>query len=63
MPVVSVPHAFNEDELYVDLRSIFGHSLYVNARVSTSLAPSSSKRQPRWCGPRSGTAPCNRDRS
>jgi len=29
MPVVSVPHAYNEDELYVDLRSIFGHSLYL----------------------------------
>lgn len=29
MSVVSVLHAFNEDELYVDLRSIFGHSLHV----------------------------------
>lgn len=27
MPVISVPQAFNEDELYVDLRSIFGYSL------------------------------------
>ena len=29
MPVISVPHDFNEDELYVDLRSIFGHSLFL----------------------------------
>ena len=29
MPVISVPQGFNEDELYVDLRSIFGHSLFL----------------------------------
>ncbi len=29
MPVISLPHAFNEDELYVDLRSIFEHSLFL----------------------------------
>ncbi|WP_340688003.1 2,3-diaminopropionate biosynthesis protein SbnA [Amycolatopsis coloradensis] len=29
MPVISVPQDFNEDELYVDLRSIFGHSLFL----------------------------------
>jgi 2,3-diaminopropionate biosynthesis protein SbnA len=29
VPVISVPEAFNEEELYVDLRSIFGHSLYL----------------------------------
>ena len=29
MSVISVPQAFNEDELYVDLRSIFGHSLFL----------------------------------
>ncbi|MET7717272.1 2,3-diaminopropionate biosynthesis protein SbnA [Streptomyces sp. NPDC005407] len=29
MPVISVPYAFNEEELYVDLRSIFGHSLFL----------------------------------
>src|SRR5664279_3570576 len=29
VPVVSVPQGFNEDQLYVDLRSIFGHSLYL----------------------------------
>ena len=29
MTVISVPQAFNEDELYVDLRSIFGHSLFL----------------------------------
>jgi len=27
--VISVPQAFNEDDLYVDLRAIFGHSLYL----------------------------------
>ena len=27
--VISVPQAFNEDELYVDLRSIFGHCLFL----------------------------------
>jgi N-(2-amino-2-carboxyethyl)-L-glutamate synthase len=27
--VISVPEGFNEDELYVDLRSIFGHSLFL----------------------------------
>ena len=27
--VISVPQAFNEDDLYVDLRSIFGHSLFL----------------------------------
>ena len=29
MPVISVPQGFNEDELHVDLRSIFGHSLFL----------------------------------
>jgi len=29
MPVISVPQDFNEDELYVDLRSIFGQPLYL----------------------------------
>ncbi len=29
MPVISVPHAFNEEELYVDLRRIFGYPLYL----------------------------------
>ena len=29
MPVISVPHAFNEEELYVDLRSIFGQPLFL----------------------------------
>jgi N-(2-amino-2-carboxyethyl)-L-glutamate synthase len=27
--VISVPHAFNEDELYVDLRTTFGRSLFL----------------------------------
>jgi 2,3-diaminopropionate biosynthesis protein SbnA len=29
MPVISVPEVFNEEELYVDLRATFGHSLYL----------------------------------
>src|SRR5215467_6838320 len=29
MPVISVPEAFNEEELYVDLQSMFGHSLFL----------------------------------
>ncbi len=29
MTVISVPQAFNEDDLYVDLRSIFGRSLFL----------------------------------
>jgi 2,3-diaminopropionate biosynthesis protein SbnA len=29
MPVISVPEVFNEEELYVDLQSMFGHSLYL----------------------------------
>jgi N-(2-amino-2-carboxyethyl)-L-glutamate synthase len=29
VPVISVPHAFNEEELYVDLRSIFGQPLFL----------------------------------
>ena len=29
MPVISVPMEFNEDELYVDLRSVFGQSLFL----------------------------------
>jgi 2,3-diaminopropionate biosynthesis protein SbnA len=29
VPVISVPQEFNEDELYVDLRSIFGHGLFL----------------------------------
>ncbi|WP_327321805.1 2,3-diaminopropionate biosynthesis protein SbnA [Streptomyces sp. NBC_01210] len=29
MPVISVPYAFNEEALYVDLRSIFGQSLFL----------------------------------
>jgi N-(2-amino-2-carboxyethyl)-L-glutamate synthase len=29
VPVISVPHAFNEEELYVDLRSMFGRQLFL----------------------------------
>jgi cysteine synthase A len=29
VPVISVPQDFNEEELYVDLQSIFGHSLFL----------------------------------
>jgi N-(2-amino-2-carboxyethyl)-L-glutamate synthase len=29
VPVISVPQAFNEDKLYIDLRSIIGHSLFL----------------------------------
>jgi cysteine synthase len=29
MPVISFPQAFNEEELFIDLRSIFGHSLFL----------------------------------
>ncbi|MGE5765512.1 MAG: 2,3-diaminopropionate biosynthesis protein SbnA [Mycobacterium leprae] len=29
MPIISAPHQFNEDELYVDLESIFGHALFL----------------------------------
>ncbi|WP_028929918.1 2,3-diaminopropionate biosynthesis protein SbnA [Pseudonocardia asaccharolytica] len=29
MPVISVPHVFNEEDLYVDLRPSFGHSLFL----------------------------------
>ena len=29
MSVISAPQAFNEDALYIDLESIFGHSLFL----------------------------------
>lgn len=29
MSIISIPQAFNEEELYIDLRSIFGHSLFL----------------------------------
>ena len=29
MPVISVPQAFNEDDLFIDLRSIFGRALFL----------------------------------
>ena len=29
MPVISAPHQFNEDELYVDVKSIFGQPLFL----------------------------------
>lgn len=29
VPVISTPYGFNEENLYVDLRSIFGHSLFL----------------------------------
>jgi N-(2-amino-2-carboxyethyl)-L-glutamate synthase len=29
MPVITVPHAFNAEDLYVDLRPIFGRSIYL----------------------------------
>ncbi len=29
VPVISLPQDFNEEQLYVDLRSIFGHSLFL----------------------------------
>src|SRR6185295_6838714 len=31
VPVISAPEAFNEDDLYIDLRSIFGHSLFLKS--------------------------------
>jgi 2,3-diaminopropionate biosynthesis protein SbnA len=31
--VISVPQAYNEDQLYVDLRAIFGHSLYLKCEA------------------------------
>ena len=30
MPVISSPQAFNEEKLYIDLRSILGQSLFLN---------------------------------
>src|SRR5512135_2069469 len=29
MSIISVPQAFNEEELYINLRSIFGHALFL----------------------------------
>ena len=29
MTIISVPQEFNEEQLYVDLQSIFGQSLYL----------------------------------
>ncbi|TQM14748.1 2,3-diaminopropionate biosynthesis protein SbnA [Pseudonocardia kunmingensis] len=29
MPVITAPHQFNEDELYVDLQSVYGRSLFL----------------------------------
>ena len=29
MPIITTPHEFNEDDLYVDLRSFVGHPLYL----------------------------------
>src|SRR6267378_2950452 len=29
MTIISAPHQYNEDQLYVDLNSIFGHSLFL----------------------------------
>ena len=29
MTVITVPEAYNEDDLYVDLRPIFGHPLFL----------------------------------
>ena len=29
MPVITAPHGFKQDDLYVDLRSIVGHPLYL----------------------------------
>ncbi|HEV2874724.1 MAG TPA: pyridoxal-phosphate dependent enzyme, partial [Thermoleophilaceae bacterium] len=29
MPIITAPHEYNEDELYVDLEPVFGHSLFL----------------------------------
>ncbi len=29
MPVISAPQSYNEEQLYVDLRSIFGYQLFL----------------------------------
>jgi hypothetical protein len=29
LPIISVPHAFNQEDLYVDLRSILGQPLFL----------------------------------
>ena len=33
MPIISVPQDFNEERLYVDLRAIFGKSLFLKCEA------------------------------
>ena len=33
MPIINAPHEYNEEELYVDLRPIFGQSLYLKCEA------------------------------
>ena len=56
MSVISVPQAFNEDDLYVDLRPIFGRSLFLQRPRGLQLrrARSSSRPPPRWSRPPTG---------
>ncbi len=54
-PSISVPQAFNEEDLYVDLRAIIGHSLFLKCE-GFNFAGSIRRRPPsRWWRPPSGT--------
>ena len=68
MPVISVPQAFNEDELYVDLRSIFGQSLFlkcegfnfagsIKLKAATEMVEAADRDGVLTPGRRSGTPP------
>ena len=49
--VISVPQAFNEDDLYVDLRSIFGRSLFLKCEGFNFAGSIKLKAATRWWRP------------
>ena len=62
MPIISVPDQFNEDELYVDLRSIFEPSAVPEMRGFQLRRFDQAEGGEEMVRPPSGTASCGRGR-
>ena len=55
MPVITAPQEFNEEDLYVDLRSVFGRSLYLKCEGFNFAGSIKLKAAQGWWRPPSGT--------
>jgi N-(2-amino-2-carboxyethyl)-L-glutamate synthase len=63
MAVVSVPHAFHQEDLYVDLRNVFEQSLYLKCEGFNLAGSIKLKPAIEMVEAPNATASCSRDRS